>query len=227
MYNLSDLSNKCLQVASQFAANTTNEVGTEHILYALSKVESKAKHLLNSYRITSENIKQILANVRGGGIPSSVVDLTPRVRELLAIAGSVAKKTHSAYISPEHLLVAMLSQEDSFAINIIAGVLKINVLEMRNRAIGMLNSVVQQNNAFDEDGFVQVGNLKKETKPQQKDTIVSELSPDLLDMGNDLTLKAKQGKIDPIIGRDNEIERMIEILCRKTKNNPVLIGEAG
>lgn len=226
MYNLTDLSNKCLQVASQFASHTTNEVGTEHILYALCKVESKAKHLLNSYKITSENVKQILENVGAGGIPSNVVDLTPRVRELLVIANSVAKKTRSG-IMPEHLLVALLSQEDSFAINIISGILKINVYEMRNRAIGMLNTINQQKNSFEEYGFVQVGNLKKQPKPQQKDNIVSELSPELLDMGNDLTLKAKQGKIDPIIGRDAEIERMIEILCRKTKNNPVLIGEAG
>ena len=227
MYNLTDLANKVIQVASQFASHKTNEVGTEHILYALTKVESKSKQLLSACRVTSDVIVEVLNRYSTTGIPSNVVELTPRVKEMLMIANSVAKKTHSAYISSEHLLVALLSQEDSFAINILAGVLKLNVLELRNKAISVLTS--SQSNSFaDNNGLTQVGNISNKGKEQPaKENIVSELSPELLEMGSDLTLKAKQGKIDPIIGRDAEIERMIEILCRKTKNNPVLIGEAG
>jgi len=227
MYNLTDLTNKIIQVASQFASHTTNEVGTEHILYALTKVESKAKKLLQSHRVTSEVVKEILERFGSTGIPSNVVELTPRVKEMLMIANSVAKKTHSAYISPEHLLVALLSQEDSYAINILVGVLKLNVLDIRNKAIGVLTNAA--NSSFESNGFVQVGNVKNQENKNNNNTdnVVSDLSQELLDMGSDLTLKAKQGKIDPIIGRDDEIERMIEILCRKTKNNPVLIGEAG
>ena len=96
MYNLTDLSNRCIQVASQFASRITNQVGTEHILYALTKVECKAKQLLNAHRVTADNIQQILSNIGNAGIPSSVVELTPRVKEMITIAGSVAKKTHSA-----------------------------------------------------------------------------------------------------------------------------------
>ena len=227
MYNLTDLANKIIQVASQFAAHRTNEVGTEHILYALTKVESKSKKLLQANRVTSDVIHEILERYTSAGVPSNIVELTPRVKEMLMIANSVAKKTHCAYISSEHLLVALLSQEDSFAINILAGVLKLNVLEIRNKAIALITN--QSNSNFEGDGFVQVGSLNKnqEKKNQNQDSIVSDLPEDLLEMGSDLTLKAKQGKIDPIIGRDDEIERMIEILCRKTKNNPVLIGEAG
>ena len=229
MYNLTDLANKCIQVASQFASQYGNEVGTEHILYALTKVDSKSKKLLNSYRVDSDVIKDILDGV-ASGIPSNVVELTPRVKEMLMIASSIAKRTHSAYISTEHLLVALLSQDESFAINILAGALKLNVYEMRNRAIGMIannNSVSSSNqaNGFDTNGFVQVGSMSN--NQQKQEAYSSELPQELLDMGNDLTLRAKNGKIDPIIGRDAEIERMIEILCRKTKNNPVLIGEAG
>jgi len=227
MYNLTDLANKVIQVASQFASHKTNEVGTEHILYALTKVESKSKQLLSACRVTSDVIAEVLNRYSTTGIPSNVVELTPRVKEMLMIANSVAKKTHSAYISSEHLLVALLSQEDSFAINILAGVLKLNVLELRNKAIGVLTSN-QSNNFAANNGLTQVGNISDKGQNQPaKENIVSELSPELLEMGSDLTLKAKQGKIDPIIGRDEEIERMIEILCRKTKNNPVLIGEAG
>ena len=227
MYNLTDLANKCLQVASQFASHSTSEVGTEHVLYALTKVESKARRLLMSHKVTSEIVKQILDSVGNGGVPSNMVELTPRVREMLMIAQSVAKRTHSAYISTEHMLVALLSQEDSFAINILAGVMKLNVFDMRNKAIALITQQAQNNSQFNTDQFQQVGSLNKQKKIEQTESQVSELAPELLDMGSDLTLRAKQGKIDPIIGRDQEIERMIEILCRKTKNNPVLIGEAG
>lgn len=229
MYNLTDLANKCIQIASQFASNYGNEVGTEHILYALTKVESKSKKLLKAYRVDSDIVKEILDGVVGG-IPSNVVELTPRTKELLMIANSIAKRTRSSYISTEHLLVALLSQEDSFAINILAGALKLNVYEMRNKAIGIItnsNNVQSgKSNDFDTNGFVQVGSMNSENQPRQE-AYTSELPTELLEMGSDLTMRAKNGKIDPIIGRDNEIERMIEILCRKTKNNPVLIGEAG
>ncbi len=228
MYNLTDLANKIIQVASQFASHRTNQVGTEHILYALAKVESKSKKLLNAHKVTSEIVEEILNQYASTGVPSNVVELTPRVKEMLMIANSVAKKVHSAYISSEHLLIALLSQEDSFAINILVGVLKLNILDIRNKAIGIVTS--SSNNNFEDEGLVQVGNTTKSERRQNNanaDGIVSELPKELLEMGSDLTLKAKQGKIDPIIGRDNEIERMIEILCRKTKNNPVLIGEAG
>lgn len=229
MYNLTDLANKVIQAASQFASQYGSEVGTEHILYALTKVDSKSKKLLKAYRVDSEIVKQILDGV-ANGIPSNVVELTPRSKELLMIASSVAKRTHSAYISTEHLLVALLSQEDSFAINILAGALKLNVYEMRNKAIGMIannqSNSPSGNSDFSSNGFVQVGNMGQ-TNESRQEAYTSELPDELLEMGSDLTLRAKNGKIDPIIGRDSEIERMIEILCRKTKNNPVLIGEAG
>ena len=228
MYNLTELANKVIQVASQFATRYGNEVGTEHILYALTKVDSKSKKLLNSYNVDSDIVKDVLDQLNRSGIPSSVVELTPRVKEMLMIAGSVAKRTRSAYISSEHLLVALLSQEESFAINILAGALKLNVYEMRNRAIGLItNNQNNNSNSFNSNGFEQVGSMAGEASNSRQENYVSELPEELLDMGADLTLRAKNGKIDPIIGRDNEIERMIEILCRKTKNNPVLIGEAG
>lgn len=230
MYNLSELSNRVMQASSQIASRYGKELGTEHVLYALTKVDSKAKKLLAAYKVNSDIIEEILNSV-GGGIPSHVVEITPRTKELLMIAGNVAKRTRASLIAPEHILIAILSQEDSYAIKILAGILKLNVYEMRSRAIGMVaapQSQPEQNN-FDMEGFVQVGNMKKKdsTPAKEQKSYTSELPQELLDMGSDLTVRAKNGKIDPIIGRDDEIERMIEILCRKTKNNPVLIGEAG
>ncbi len=228
MYNLTDLANKCVTVATQFASNYGSELSTEHILYALTKVESQSKRLLNSYNVDSNIVKDVIDSV-SQKIPSSVVELTPRVKELLMIAGSVAKRTYTQFISTEHLLIALLSQEDSFAINILSSALKINVYEMRARAIQLITNQAKENqNNFASDGFTELGNLSGEQSAREHEyNYTSELPQELLDMGSDLTLRAKNGKIDPIIGRDDEIERMIEILCRKTKNNPVLIGEAG
>ncbi|MCQ2556077.1 MAG: hypothetical protein MJ149_01970 [Clostridia bacterium] len=167
MYNLTDLANRCLQVGQQFASNYGNEFGTEHVLYGLAKVDSKAKSLLNAFKVSADVIKQVLDNV-SGNIPSSTVEITPRTRELLMIAGSIAKRTHSAYISPEHLLVALLSQEDSFAINILAGALKLNVFEMRNRAIMIIASNKPERD-FEDEGLVAVGNLSgSRKKPKQE-----------------------------------------------------------
>ncbi len=231
MYNLTDLANKCMREASQFASRYTNQVGTEHVLYALTKVETKSKKLLNAYRVTSEVVKQIIEQVGNDGLSSNVVELTPRVKEMLMIAGSVAKRTHSQYISTEHMLVALLSQDDSFAIKILSQGLGLNILDIRNKAITNITAIRSNTSGFNTDDFVEVGNISgketKNTRPKETNNLVSELPQDLLDMGSDLTLRARQGKIDPIIGRTEEIERMIEILCRKTKNNPVLIGEAG
>lgn len=229
MYNLTDLANKCVTVATQFASNYGSELSTEHILYALTKVDSQSKRLLNSYNVDSNIVKDVIDSV-SQKIPSSVVELTPRVKELLMIAGSVAKRTYTQFISTEHLLIALLSQEDSFAINILSSALKINVYEMRTRAIQLItNQAKESQNNFATEGFTELGNLSGEqnTRAENSYNYTSELPQELLDMGSDLTLRAKNGKIDPIIGRDDEIERMIEILCRKTKNNPVLIGEAG
>lgn len=226
---MTDMANKCIQIASQFASKNGGEVSTEHILYALTKVESKSKKLLKAYNVDADAIVSILEEIRGAGIPTNLVELTPRVKELLLIADNVSRRTHSAYISTEHLLVALLSQEDSFAINILENVLRINVYDMRAKAINLITSTAayQEKNSFDSNGFREIGNISGSNTNKKENTFRSDLSEELLDMGSDLTLRAKNGKIDPIIGRDDEIERMIEILCRKTKNNPVLIGEAG
>ena len=183
MYNLTDLANKVIQVASQFATKYGNEVGTEHILYALTKVDSKSKKLLQSYRVDSDVIKDVLDQLNTAGIPSSVVELTPRVKELIMIAGSVAKRTRSAYISSEHLLVALLSQEESFAINILAGALKLNVYEMRNRAIALITNNQANNTnsqSFNTNGFEQVGNMSGEGNNARQENYVSELQDELL-----------------------------------------------
>ncbi len=230
IYNLTDLANRSIQYAQAAARKYGNPIGTEHLLYGLTKVDCQACKLLKSYKVTTNVMEQVLDNM-GSGFGAKVGDFSPRAKELFMVANEVARRTGSNYISTEHMLVALLSQNDSYAIQILAGALKLNVYEMRSKMLSII-SVKQQasQSGFNDDGFVRVGKLNKEAEDDFEatpDVVTSELSEDLLQMGSDVTLRAKQGKIDPIIGRDAEIERVIEILCRKTKNNPVLIGEAG
>jgi ATP-dependent Clp protease ATP-binding subunit ClpC len=231
IYNLTDLANKSIQYAQNIARKYGNPIGTEHLLYGLTKVDCKASRLLKSYKVTSSVMEQILDNM-GSGFGSNVGDFSPRSKEMFVIANEIAKRVGNAYISTEHILVSLLSQNDSYAIQILAGALKLNVYEMRNKMIAIIsNKTATAQPSFSDEGFVRVGKINQDAGEEDfvapTDSITSELSDELLQMGSDVTLRAKQGKIDPIIGRDNEIERVIEILCRKTKNNPVLIGEAG
>lgn len=230
IYNLTDLANKTIQYAQSCARKYGNQIGTEHLLYGLTKVDCQANKLLKSYKLSTSIMEQILDNM-GTGFGANSNDFSPRAKEMFMIANEVAKRFSSSYISTEHMLISLLSQTDSYAIQILAGALKLNVYEMRNKMITLLSTKqAGSQSGFNDEGFVRVGKLNKESDEDfapPTEVVTSELSDELLQMGSDITVRAKQGKIDPIIGRDAEIERVIEILCRKTKNNPVLIGEAG
>ena len=230
IYNLTDLANKAIQQAQIIARKYGNPIGTEHILYGITKVDCQASKVLKVYKVTTAIMDQILDNM-GGGFGANTGDFSPRAKELFVIANEVAKRTRTNYISTEHLLVALLSQNDSYAIQILAGALKLNVYEMRGKMLAIISAKqASMQGGFNDDGFVRVGKINSQADDDfdaTPDVVTSDLGEELLQMGSDVTLKAKQGKIDPIIGRDAEIERVIEILCRKTKNNPVLIGEAG
>lgn len=229
IYNLTDLANRCVQQAQNIAKKYSNPIGTEHVLYALTKVDCQANKLLKSYNVTTPVMDKVLESM-GSNFSGSPNEFSPRAKEMFMIANEVAKKTGNAYISTEHLLVSILSQTDSYAIQILAGALGLNVYEMRNKLISLIVAKQNGKQAFNDERFVRVGKMNKDADDQyqaEPNVLTSELPEELLEMGSDVTLKAKQGKLDPIIGRDEEIERVIEILCRKTKNNPVLIGEAG
>lgn len=233
MYNLTDLAQVAIKNATIVASKQGYIVGTEHILYGLASVsESKASKLLSSFGVKEEELYDILMSNQESMQISNSLEYTPRTKKLFAIADMIAKKMRQSFISTEHMLLALLSQNDSVAIKILAGIYKLNVFEMRNKLVRILaNSPTTENSQNTEvnfDGFEQVGNVKnRQYDPEPSTQTESSLPKELLDMGSDVTLRARLGKIDPIIGRENEIERVIEILCRKTKNNPVLIGEAG
>lgn len=188
-----------------------NQVGTEHILYGLTTVkECMANKLLAEYGVTSSSLKQILIEEgdEHAVLAGMNVELTPKSKEILATAKQVAMQLGHNFVGAEHFLFSLLVNNGTYAVKILTTTYKINLTELKSKVLISLQSVDSDDQILDDKN--------------------RSLLPDkLLEIGSDITLKARQGKIDPIIGREQEIERLIEILCRKTKNNPILIGEAG
>ena len=205
--NLEKVIKNAGKIALEFGGN---QVGSEHILYGLASVkECMASKLLSEYGVTAASVKEILnEEEKTEEVLSGVdVELTPKSKEILSTAKQVALQLNHNFVGAEHLLFALLVNGGTYAVKILTNSFRINLTEFKSKVLISLQSTTE-NDILD-------------------DTNRSLLPDKLLDMGSDVTLKARQGKMDPVIGREEEIERLIEILCRKTKNNPVLIGEAG
>ena len=202
--------NLVLKHASKVAESYNNsEIATEHMLYGILCVENSfACKMLIKYGLNSKSLDDVLKQNAAEKYSIDVdIELTPRVKQVFLIAQRLATQLGHSFVNIEHILLSILLSSDCVAVNILEDVYKINLNNLRNE---LLNQLKQ---------------LEKDIEPQTKQH--NTLQEKLLEMGEDLTLKAQLNKIDPIIGREKEIERLIEILCRKTKNNPVLIGEAG
>ena len=187
-------------------------VGTEHLLLGLLKTEgSVASSVLESNGLSAEFIiNKIVENV-GSGTPSNVTgnDLTPRMKRIIEQSAREAAQMGRKVIGTEHLLMALLRERDCEALRILNETA--DPKEVYNSVLKSLD--IQPANG-DKKHSVQSGNKKGDT-------------PTLDSFGRDLTEMASEGKIDPVIGRSDEIDRVIQILSRRTKNNPCLIGEPG
>ena len=211
--SFSDVAGKVIKSAAKIAVKYGSaEVGTEHILYGLASTsECASSKVLASFGITPESLENILEENADGMEVFGEVEYTPRVKELFRVAQTVAMQLGHNFIGTEHILYAILSSTGSFAYRLLVSYYRANISEMKSKTLALL----QGQSSPSAEPTPSSGGMKS-TLPEK-----------LLSMGSDITLKAREGKIDPIIGREEEIERVIEILCRKTKNNPVLIGEAG
>lgn len=211
----SDNIQKVIKNASKFALRFgSNLIGSEHILYGLTSVKDcLASQYLAEEGVTEPSLFEFFEdNVSEDNILfSNEVEMTPRTKDLFRIAQQIALQMNHSFIGTEHLLLALLSSTGSVAYRILVGQYGVDIDNLKNKVTKALMS----NNVSDEG---------KETTNKQAGSTLPEK---LLDMGTDITLKAKEHKLDPVIGREEEIQRVVEILCRKTKNNPVLIGEAG
>ena len=215
-YKFTKKAEKAVQIAESLAIELGhNYVGTEHILYGLVKEPAGiANKVLESQNITTEAVLEKIEELVGVGEKknSGTMGLTPRTKRVIENAFREARRLGSEYIGTEHLLIGIMREADSVAVRI--------MLELNLEPQKLYNQIVKVINEYD---VVDGNNLdtEKSNKGSYNNT------PTLNQFGNDLSRLAKEGKLDPVIGRKNEIDRIIQILSRRTKNNPCLIGEPG
>ena len=209
--------NKALNLAVESAQQFGHSyVGTEHVLLGLLKEGTGvACTALSACGVTAEVIEEKIRSSAYGGAPTSLTanDFTPRTKRVLRSAVTISARVGSSYVGTEHLLIALVSDSDSYAVSFLndAGVSISSLVEQVQKALGGKSN---PNGGFGEQGEYENGGSQEGGSALEK-------------FGRDLTKAAKNGEIDPVIGREKEIERVIQILSRRTKNNPVLIGEPG
>ncbi|HET9523931.1 MAG TPA: ATP-dependent Clp protease ATP-binding subunit [Terrimicrobiaceae bacterium] len=194
-----------------------NYVGTEHLLLGLIKLgQGVAVNVLQKMGLDLETVRMEVEKQVGSGPETKMVGnipYTPRVKKVLALAGKEAKALQHSYVGTEHILLGLLREGEGVAARVLKS-LEIDIERTRNEILKELdpNFAPQE----ESEGVPTEAGGKKDSK-----------TPALRAFGRDLTELAKKNELDPVIGRADEIERVIQILCRRTKNNPVLIGEAG
>ena len=216
MSNLNSFSDNVeivLTNASKIAKKYGNiQVGTEHILYGLTTIPScPSTSILASFGVNPSSLELVFDETRDTIHEYGTIEMTPQVKEMIRVAQKIAMQLGHNFIGTEHILYAILCNPTCYAVRVLSSYFNVNVNDLKTQILLTLQDQNKDANKAEEPS----------------NGIKSDLPEKLLKLGTDITLKAKQGKIDPVIGRENEIERIIEILCRKTKNNPVLIGEAG
>ena len=198
--------NKALNIAIKSAEDFGHSyIGTEHLLLGLIKEGSGvAATALSEAGLTAESVEETILKVDGQGQYVSLTpsDFTPRSKRVMQNAVMIASKLGSNYVGTEHLLLSLLEETDSYAYS---------MLSSQNIDVSKILDSAQQ--------FGGENNIERESNQGSNNSLEK--------FGRDLTKAAKNGEIDPVIGREKEIERVIQILSRRTKNNPVLIGEPG
>lgn len=198
-----------------------NYVGTEHLLLGLINLgQGVAVNVLQKMGLDLETVRTAVEKQVGSGPetkPSGNIPYTPRVKKVLALAGKEAKALNHSYIGTEHILLGLLREGEGVAARVLKS-LEVDIERCRNEILAELDP----NFAGDPEAAA-AGAAKGGAADEKKEV----KTPALKAFGRDLTELARNGEMDPVIGRKNEIRRIIQILCRRTKNNPVLIGEAG
>jgi ATP-dependent Clp protease ATP-binding subunit ClpC len=203
-----------------------NYIGTEHVLLGLIKLgQGVAVSVLERMGLELETVRREVEKEVGTGPDQKTaanIPYTPRVKKVLALANKEAQQLSHSYVGTEHILLGLLREGEGMAARVLER-LNVDLQTTRNEVLAEIDpnfSADDLDDDFDfededqEEGAAPEGESKTKT-------------PALKAFGRDLTKLAQAGKLDPVIGRTSEIERVIQILCRRTKNNPVLVGEAG
>ena len=214
-YSFTNRAKKAIELADSLAIELGhNYIGTEHILYGLVKEGSGvASKVLQNQGIEPDMVIDEIVNLVGNDSPiTETLGFTPRTKRVIENAFIEARKLGYNYIGTEHILIGILREADSIATRILLE-LNVNIPKLYGEIVRVINE--------GEDFTSNEGGNNNRGKGSYNQT------PTLNQFGEDLTKKAEEGKLDPIIGRKTEIERVIQILSRRTKNNPCLIGEPG
>lgn len=200
-----------------------NYVGTEHLLLGLIKLgQGVAVNVLQKMSLDLETVRMEVEKQVGSGPETKTpgnIPYTPRVKKVLALAGKEAKALNHSYVGTEHILLGLLREGDGVAARVLKN-LEVDIERTRNEILRELDPNFSPGDLGDEDdGVFEEAEISGGGKDNK--------TPALRAFGRDLTELAQSSELDPVIGRLDEIERVIQILCRRTKNNPVLIGEAG
>ena len=214
-YKFTNRAQKAIEYANKIAIELGHRyIGTEHLLYGLAKEGSGvAAKVLENQEVTEiailEKIEELVGRETKG---KDTLGFTPRTKRVIEISFIEARKLGYDYIGTEHLLIGVLREGDSVAARILLD-LNVNIPKLYNEMIQILN---------EEEDYIENKSEKTKNKRGSYNS-----TPTLNQFGEDLSLRAQEGKLDPIVGRKNEIERLIQILSRRTKNNPCLVGEPG
>ncbi len=220
-YKFTNRANKAIEIANDIALELGHSyIGTEHILYGLAKEGNGiASKVLENQNVTADDILNKIEELIGRDEPiENIVDFTPRTKRVVESAFIEARKLGYNFIGTEHLLIGILREGDCVAAKILLD-LNVNIPKLYNEIIKVINEGEDYNSS--DNASNSTNGAKRRGKGSYNQT------PTLNQFGEDLTKKAEEGKLDPVIGRKKEIERVIEILSRRTKNNPCLIGEPG
>ena len=214
-YKFTARAEKALEYAQEIAMELGhNYIGTEHLLYGLvEEGTGVANKVLQNQGLTSEKVKQSIEEIVGVGDEiedANQISFTPRSKRVIENAFLEARRLGTEYIGTEHLLIGIMKEGDCVATRI--------MLEEDVNPQGLYNELVK---VLNEEGEESNESNSSSSKGSYNST------PTLNQYGTDLTRQAKEGKLDPVIGRKEEIQRVIQILSRRTKNNPCLIGEPG
>ena len=216
-YKFTNSAEIALEIANEIAAKLGhNYIGTEHLLYGLvEEANGVASKVLANQGITSAEVLKEIEDLIGINEEASITDIdaigfTPRTKRVIENAFMEARRLNSQYIGTEHLLVGIMREGDSVAVRIMMD-LNVNPQKLYNEIVKTINET----------------DSKEQGAKRESNRGSFNSTPTLNQYGSDLTKRATEGKLDPVIGRSTEIDRVIQILSRRTKNNPCLIGEPG
>ncbi len=221
-----DRARKVMQLANQEAQRFNHEyIGTEHILLGLIKEGSGvAANVLKNLDIDLRKIRLEVEKLVQSGpdmVTMGKLPQTPRAKKVIEYAMEEARNLNHNYVGTEHILLGLLREQEGVAAQVLMN-LGLKLEEVREEVLNLLGHGMESGEGSERAGSMGGGAAGGESQRSSKSK-----TPALDSFGRDLTELARQGKLDPVIGREKEIERTMQILSRRTKNNPVLLGEAG